>query len=128
MKLLSSNLAEKPNPVKTNPELILYVLGLSVRQSFRVLLPDRIHSVKHTDLNKILTHLEECEVGCNQEQTRACKDHSYQIQRKASQPGLVWEGKGTLVILLKDNLFSPPINFTVAERKIKIKGLSLEVL
>lgn len=78
---------------------------------------------KDWDLNKILTHLEECKEGCNQEQTRACKAHSYQIQRKASQPGLVWEGKGTLVTLIKDNLFSPPINFTVADRKRKVYHL-----
>ena len=55
-----------------------------------------------------MTHLEGYEGGCTQEQTRACKAHSYQTQRKASQPGLVWEGKGILVTILKDNFFLPP--------------------
>ena len=66
-----------------------------------------------------MTHLEGCEGGCTQEQTRACKAHSYQTQRKASQPGLVWEGKGILVTILEDNFFLPPKTVTVADKKEK---------
>lgn len=119
IKLLSTSLAAR---VKSSQELIVCT-GSERHAVLESYCLTEVNWEKDWGSDKILTHLEECEGDCNQEQTRACKAHSYQIQRKASQPGLVWEGKGTLVIWLKDNLVTPPtpqrrpINIIVAERK-----------
>lgn len=131
IKLLSTSLAAR---VKSSQELIVCT-GSERHAVLESYCLTEVNWEKDWGSDKILTHLEECEGDCNQEQTRACKAHSYQIQRKASQPGLVWEGKGTLVIWLKDNLFTPPPPAPPhkhysgrKKRKWKRRGLSFEGL
>lgn len=92
---------------------------MSGRALRAILLDKSLNWEKDQALGKSLTHLAECEGGCNPEQTRACRAHSYQTQRKAPQPGLVWEGKGILVTLLKDSIFLPPKIVIVAVKKEK---------
>lgn len=73
---------------------------------------------KRTRAPETVTHLEECEGGCSQGQTRACKGHSYQTKESISaRVGL--GRKRHLHNITEGQFCLAPTHLTVASRKAK---------